>query len=195
MTSSQWGEVAARDPDHTVTQVFGSALPVAYNRTADPALWAPLAQLVLRASYRATLHAACEAKARHRGAHGSGKVFFTLLGGGVFGNKLEWIADAMREACVAFAASGLQVIVVSYGSVARPFVNLCREFGLPPTLPLTPLSPAVPMAQKQRRSASPTRQSTVATASGASALEAPTLDAAAVSAPTSQAAVRLSMED
>ena len=46
-------EVTLRGAGHTVTQVYGSALPVAYGRPPE-ALWEPFARLVLEASYEAT---------------------------------------------------------------------------------------------------------------------------------------------
>ena len=47
MTSSRGGSELAADPEQRVTQVFGSALSVAYSGNS-PALWEPLARLVLR---------------------------------------------------------------------------------------------------------------------------------------------------
>jgi len=114
-----------------VTQIFGSALPIAYNRTDDQSLWAPFAKLILNASYMATLYAACEAMKRHRGAFGSRKCFLTMLGGGVFGNKPEWILDAIRNACTAFLGSGLQVVLVSYAPPSVALRRMCSEFGPP----------------------------------------------------------------
>merc|ERR1712146_789746 len=113
--------------EQTVTQVFGSAISVSYSgATADA--WEPMGRLVLRASYMATLHVAAEAAVRRGGKAGSQKVFLTLLGGGVFGNPLEWIIDAIREACDAFRDSDLEVIIVSYGGVPPAIAQLCEEF-------------------------------------------------------------------
>ena len=53
VTSSRWGAVAQEDEGHTVTQVFGSALSVAYD-SFPTALWEPMARLVLRASCKVT---------------------------------------------------------------------------------------------------------------------------------------------
>ena len=111
MTASDGDGWAFRDtPEQTVTQVFGSACAVAYDIRGGAervlqfgddgvATWEPLASLVLEASYEATILAAEEARVRHGGADGSDKLFLTLLGGGVFGNKISWITDAMERAC------------------------------------------------------------------------------------------------
>lgn len=98
---------------NTVTQIFGSALPVAYAQYTTGA-WAPFARLVLDASYEATLRTAHAAVAD--GA--SNRVFLTLLGGGAFGNEAEWIEDAIVNA-VTKVGAGLDISIVSYGGPAR----------------------------------------------------------------------------
>ena len=103
-------EVTRNDAGHRVTHIYGSALPVAYGEPpADQ--WERFARLVLDASYEATLRAA------HRNAAvtGNSTVFLTLLGGGVFGNKIEWIEDAIVRA-VRLSGAGLDLRLVSYGS-------------------------------------------------------------------------------
>ncbi len=103
-------EVTRNDAGHRVTQVYGSALPVAYGE--PPANeWEPFARLVLGASYEATLRVAH----RNAAATGNTAVFLTLLGGGVFGNKMEWIEDAIVNA-VRLLGAGLDLRLVSYGS-------------------------------------------------------------------------------
>lgn len=51
-----------------MTQVFGSACSVAYNRDSSREDWAPLASLILEASYEATLLAACKQAMKHSGS-------------------------------------------------------------------------------------------------------------------------------
>lgn len=82
-------EVEVVGTDHCVTQVYGSALPVAYGEPPSH-LWEPVARLVLEASYEATLRVARQ--------HGIRRVLLTLLGGGVFGNEPSWIADSIVRA-------------------------------------------------------------------------------------------------
>lgn len=99
-------EVTLKGGGHRVTQVYGSALPVAYGEGAT-AEWEALARLVLDASYEATLLAAAETPAR--------RVFLTLLGGGVFGNPADWITGAIERALDRVGPRGLEVAIVSYG--------------------------------------------------------------------------------
>ena len=93
-----------------VTQVYASALAVSpdYACCGSDA-WEPLARLVLEAAYEATIYAAI--------SHGPGsrpKVVLTALGGGVFGNKNEWIADAIVAALGKFSKAGLDVVINEY---------------------------------------------------------------------------------
>ncbi len=98
-------EVTLPGAGHHVTQVYCSALPVAYG--APPAgSWEAFARLILDAAYEATFHVA---------AGRGGRLFLTRLGGGVFGNRPEWISDAIRRALGLFAGAGLDVALVSYG--------------------------------------------------------------------------------
>ena len=102
---------------HNVAQVFASAVPVAYAKTTRSADWEPLARLVLRGAYEATLAvAACK-------AHGAGgervKVFLTAVGGGAFGNRDEWIFDAMNAALQTHKDAPLDVFLVHYGSIVK----------------------------------------------------------------------------
>ena len=39
----------------------------------------------------------------------------TLLGGGVFGNRQEWITEAIERAVTVVEGSGLDIAIVSYG--------------------------------------------------------------------------------
>lgn len=99
------------DAPPVVTQVYCSALPVAYSRTAAPA-WEPFARLVLEAAYEATLLAAVEQQQRG----GSATALLTRLGGGAFGNPDHWIDDAILRGLNAVADAGLDVRLVSYGA-------------------------------------------------------------------------------
>jgi len=99
--------------EHAVSQIYGSALPVAYSQ--HPAsLWEPFARLVLEASYEATLCAAVR--------EGNNSVYLTLLGGGAFGNAASWIVDAMERALRLHEDSGLEVVVVNFREL-RPDVD------------------------------------------------------------------------
>jgi hypothetical protein len=106
----QWNtQVTLEGCNHRVSQAYCSALPVAYsNHAAD--LWEGFARLVLEASYEATI---CSAILNWRET-GNRHAFLTLLGGGAFGNRPEWILDALRRALVLYASWGLDVAIVSY---------------------------------------------------------------------------------
>jgi hypothetical protein len=95
-----------------VTQAYCSALPVAYSGL-PAADWRPFAQLVLEAAYESTLLAGV----LNRHAGGSPVVLLTLLGGGAFGNDVEWIHEAIRYAVRRVAGHALDVRIVSYGPV------------------------------------------------------------------------------
>ena len=104
-------EVTLGNAGHRVTQVFCSAMPVAYG-AGSPESWREIATLVLAAAYEATLLAAVENAART----GNNRVFLTLLGGGAFGNQPEWIADAILRALRLTSRAYLEVFLVSYGA-------------------------------------------------------------------------------
>lgn len=126
----QWNtQVTIRGCTHTVSQAYCSALPVAYGGH-PPAIWEDFAVLVLEAAYEATM---CAAILNAAGG-GSRKLFLTLLGGGVFGNDMEWITGALERAIriagagasvgASAAAPPLDVAIVSYGSSRREVQRL-----------------------------------------------------------------------
>jgi hypothetical protein len=116
-------EVTIGGQSHLVSQAYCSALPVAYTSHPDT-LWAGFAQLVLEASYEATMCAAVLNAERT----GSNKVYLTLLGGGAFGNRDEWIISAIRRAVNLVAKFELDVFIVSYGYSKRDVQELVNEF-------------------------------------------------------------------
>jgi hypothetical protein len=102
-----------------VSQAFCSALPVAYSPLSSR-VWEPLARLVLEAAYEATLLAALD--------HGSPTVLLTRLGGNAFGNHDTWIDDAIVRALRIVSHTGLDVRLVSYGSVHPSMQNIADSF-------------------------------------------------------------------
>lgn len=108
----QWhADVTLGSSQHRVTQAYCSALPIGYS-TVNASHWKPFASLILKSSYRATLAAAVlnAAETSNR------TVFLTLVGGGVFNNPPECIADAIVEACQLYSAYDLDVKIVSFSS-------------------------------------------------------------------------------
>jgi len=114
VTSSSWGQRQIHDDGQSVTQVLGSACAVSYSGNSKK-LWEPFARLVLEASYEATFQIAMLTALRHNGKAGSNRLFLTCLGGGVFGNHLDWIVDAMEAAMRKFNRVNLEVCLVTYG--------------------------------------------------------------------------------
>merc|ERR1712224_76836 len=47
------------------------------------------------------------------------RVFLTALGGGAFGNRDEWVADAMTSALEKFRDTPLDVMLVHFGSIVQ----------------------------------------------------------------------------
>ena len=108
----QWNtQVTLDDCKHTVSQAYCSALPVAYS-DHSPHLWVEFAQLILEASYEATICTAILNSAKH----GNNRLFLTLLGGGVFGNETDWIIAGIQRALNLYEHADLDVAIVSYGA-------------------------------------------------------------------------------
>ena len=115
-------QVTQPTPAHCVSQAYCSALPVAYSSVSAQAC-EPFARLVLEASYEACLLAGLESARAGK----SPVVFLTKLGGGVFGNQVEWIRDALERALGLAGGWGLDVRVVHFGGVDRAFLGLAGE--------------------------------------------------------------------
>jgi hypothetical protein len=80
-----------------VTQAFCSALGVSYSGL-PAVLWEPLGRLILQATYEATMWAALRNGVRAGTGVSRPTVVLTFLGGGAFGNPMEWIVDAIGRA-------------------------------------------------------------------------------------------------
>lgn len=120
----QWNtQVTIKNAKHRVSQVYCSALPVAYCNH-DSSLWESFARLVLEASYEATLCAAI----LNTQTNGNRTLFLTLLGGGAFGNKIDWIVDAIERGLNLNKQVDLDVAIVSYGSSSQGVRQLIDQF-------------------------------------------------------------------
>ncbi|MCG1036804.1 hypothetical protein [Polaribacter sargassicola] len=107
----QWNtEVTITENKQIVSQIYCSALPVAYSQL-EPWYWASFARVILEATYEATLYAAMLNLQKNK----SNKVFLTLVGGGVFGNDINWILESLFKAIEKFKNVPLDVKIVSYG--------------------------------------------------------------------------------
>ena len=85
------------------------------------------AELVLEASYEATICAAIINSAKPTG---NNKVFLTLLGGGAFGNDLGWIINAIERAVMRYRNYKLDVFVVSYRASNSHLHDLINRFNM-----------------------------------------------------------------
>jgi hypothetical protein len=114
----QWRtQVTLGGSSHLVSQAYCSALPVAYC-PHDPSLWESFAQLVLEAAYEATICIALLNSTQN----GNKRLFLTLLGGGAFGNKIDWITAAIQRALSLYRHADLDVALVSHGS-SKPYIR------------------------------------------------------------------------
>jgi len=114
----------AEGPRRFVSQAFCSALPVAYSPIPGSA-WEPFARLVLEAAYEATLLAAAEQSMSGR----PNMVLLTRLGGGAFGNAEAWIDEAITRALQLVEHAGLDIRLVSHGSIHPSIHAIVREWG------------------------------------------------------------------
>jgi hypothetical protein len=119
----QWDtQVTLNGGKHLVTQVYCSALPVAYSGLAS-SQWESFARLVLEAAYEATLAVAVLNAANT----GNKTAYLTMLGGGAFGNDQKWILDAIRRAATIYKEMGLEVKIVCFRSSNPAVHKLCED--------------------------------------------------------------------
>lgn len=119
----QWNtEVTQSITKHKVSQIYCSALPVAYCHT-DPIYWEYFARVILEATYEATLYAALI----NYDKTDSAKVYLTLVGGGAFGNEEYWILESLQQSIRKFQNTPLEIKVVSYGQSNEQLVNCIKE--------------------------------------------------------------------
>lgn len=116
-------QVTLDHSDHIVSQVYCSALPVAYLPYSSTH-WEAFAKLVLNASYEAAFCSAILNQAKT----GNNRLFLTLLGGGAFGNNDGWIVGAIRRALQLFADTDLDVVIVSRRSSQYSVRQIVNEF-------------------------------------------------------------------
>lgn len=94
---------------HRVAQVFCSAAPVSLSKFVRADDWEQFARCILEAEFEATLTAAA-ILAQQRGARV--QVFLTPVGGGLLGNRVRWVVEAMDRAMTLFKDAPLDVCLV-----------------------------------------------------------------------------------
>ncbi|MEA5509303.1 hypothetical protein VB715_05945 [Crocosphaera sp. UHCC 0190] len=121
----QWNtEVTIANSRHTVSQAYCSALPVAYSPHSSQ-LWSEFAQLILEASYESIFCAGILNYLRN----GNKTIYLTLLGGGAFGNEIEWIIKAIYRSLKLYQNVALDVAIVSRGNSNRYLQTLIDFMG------------------------------------------------------------------
>lgn len=128
VTSHSWGTVEVKDKNQLVTQVFGSGCPISYNYGTSVEDWVQMGKMVLEASYEATLLVALLNAERYNFKGGSNRVFLTALGGGVFGNPMAWILDALVIALKKLENHNLDVIFVCHKEISPEIQGLIRSY-------------------------------------------------------------------
>ena len=120
----QWNtEVTLSQSKHTVTQIYCSALPVAYSQhTAE--LWSGFAQIILEATYEATI---CVSLLNYIET-GNNSLYLTLIGGGAFGNKRHWIFSAILRSLSLYKHVDIDVAIVSHGQSNRYVRELVAHY-------------------------------------------------------------------
>ena len=113
--------------------MFCSAVAILFGTTQEDCEL--FARVVLEASYEATLWAAIvnhQRKEKNKEA-GRPRAHLTFVGGGVFGNRTEWIDDAINRAIRTVAAHGVEmdVVVQHYLKVEETVAAACCGFKSP----------------------------------------------------------------
>ena len=89
-------------------------------------LWEPFATLVLEAAYEGTLLAAAADKAKGKG---TGRVWLTFIGGGVFGNESSWIKSAIEKSLARTKNLGLEVKICHFRELQTPYKDIVIPHG------------------------------------------------------------------
>lgn len=122
-TGIQWNtEVTKSNTKHKVSQIYCSALPVAYSQI-ESFYWEYFARVILEATYESTLLAGVLNMENNK----SNKVFLTLVGGGAFGNEEYWILESMQKAIRKFKNVPLDIRIVSYGNSNPNLIKCINE--------------------------------------------------------------------
>ena len=109
--------------NHIISQAYCSALPVGYSHS-PASEWKAFAQLILDATYEATLAAAVVNATKQ----GTNRVLLTKIGGGVFSNNLFWIYSAMERAFKKYESVDLDVLIVNFSDIDQELVDLADRW-------------------------------------------------------------------
>ena len=114
---------------HRVCQVYASALPVSttYNTNIPYThidTWTDFAKCILDGSYMATL---CIAALIALKSQRRITCYLTLIGGGAFGNKPEWIIEAIKKALDEYAVYPIDVKLVHLNTFSKQYKQYKAE--------------------------------------------------------------------
>ena len=119
----QWDtEVTITKNEQMVSQIYCSALPVAYCQT-ESIYWESFARVILEATFEASLFTALINMDKKK----SNLVYLTLVGGGAFGNEEYWILESLQKVLKKFKNVPLDVRIVSYGESNPDLLRCINE--------------------------------------------------------------------
>ncbi|MEO1185522.1 MAG: hypothetical protein AAFX46_12890 [Cyanobacteria bacterium J06636_27] len=120
----QWdAEVTINSNGRKVSQIYCSALPVAYSMTSH-VYWEDFSKLILEATYEASLIAGIINSQRTN----NNRLYLTLVGGGAFGNKEQWIVESVLKSVKRYENTGLDIRFVSYSTPSKAVKNIIEDF-------------------------------------------------------------------
>lgn len=120
----QWNtQVTLGNSGNFVSQAYCSALPIAYSNVSSE-FAESFARLILSSAYESTFLAAI----KNYSITGNNRVYLTLLGGGVFGNKISWITEAIYDNLMKFKRFPLNVYIVSYSKTNVDVSEIIRKY-------------------------------------------------------------------
>jgi hypothetical protein len=123
-------EMLPSDSKQVINQVFTAAMNMTtiMGRWRNCQLSEDVARFILRGAYRGTLLSAIDNSRTlsEKDYPGKNKCFLTMIGGGVFANKFEWIIDAILEQDDLIRVSGLEIILVSFTRASVDEMSLMR---------------------------------------------------------------------
>jgi hypothetical protein len=102
-----------KEPTYTST-IWCSAIALNYSEKKEYLI--PLAKSILKATYKITLLTGVKL--------GIKDIYLTQIGGGVFGNKMEWISEAIQEALDLVKYHDINVYSLFYNKVHPCMLNI-----------------------------------------------------------------------
>lgn len=115
-----YNQVIPTTQNQFINQIFTAAVNLADPSNVNQPGIENLAKMLLYAAYEGTLKTSFLA---HKNFGATNKVFLTIVGGGVFCNKLNWVATAIERCEEFIKQSGLNVTLIIYNGNDPNFSN------------------------------------------------------------------------